>query len=70
MYLDAIEANYSHEQMTPLNSILSNSKIIYKRISELMKFQESILDGSKKSSKLSLAIRTNQETLALLKGIQ
>jgi len=38
MYLDAIEANYSHEQMTPLNSILSNSKIIYKRISEIMKF--------------------------------
>jgi hypothetical protein len=44
MYLDAIEANYSHEQMTPLNSILSNSKIIYKRFSEIMKFQESILD--------------------------
>ncbi len=38
MYLDAIEANYSHEQMTPLNSILSNSKIIYKRIYEIMKF--------------------------------
>ena len=30
MYLDAIEANYSHEQMTPLNGILANSKIVYK----------------------------------------
>ena len=38
MYLDAIEANYSHEKMTPLNSILSNSKINYKRIYEIMKF--------------------------------
>ena len=28
MYLDAIEANYSHEQMTPLNSILGNSQNI------------------------------------------
>ena len=31
MYLDAMEANYSHEQMTPLNSILCNSKFVYKR---------------------------------------
>ena len=28
MYQEAIEANYSHEQMTPLNSILGNSGII------------------------------------------
>ena len=25
MYQDAIETNYSHEQMTPLNSIINNS---------------------------------------------
>lgn len=28
MYQEAIEANYSHEQMTPLNSIINNSKIV------------------------------------------
>ena len=35
MYLDAIESNYSHEQMTPLNCILANSKIIYRRLEKL-----------------------------------
>lgn len=35
MYQDAIEFNYSHEQMTPLNSIMSNSKIAQKRFLEL-----------------------------------
>ena len=37
MYLDAIESNYSHEQMTPLNCILTTSKIALKRVIELMK---------------------------------
>lgn len=36
MYQDAIEANFSHEQMTPLNSILSNSKIVYHTLFKLM----------------------------------
>ena len=27
IYLEAIELNFSHEQMTPLNSIIANSKI-------------------------------------------
>ena len=31
IYQDAIEANFSHEQMNPLNSILANSNIVYKR---------------------------------------
>lgn len=35
IYQDAIEANYSHEQMTPLNSILGNSKLIRTRFIEL-----------------------------------
>ena len=34
MYQDAIENNYSHEQMTPLNSILGNSQIILNKIYE------------------------------------
>ena len=36
MYLDAIEANYSHEQMTPLNCIIAQSNIIYKRFKEII----------------------------------
>lgn len=35
MYQDAIEQNYSHEQMTPLNIILANSKIAVKRFIEV-----------------------------------
>ena len=31
-YKDAIEANFSHEQMTPLNGILACSKIVLKRV--------------------------------------
>ena len=34
MYQDAIEANFSHEQMTPLNCIINNSKIIEKNLIE------------------------------------
>ena len=37
MYSEAIEANYSHEQMTPLNCILSNSKVVLKRVIEMYK---------------------------------
>ena len=33
-YLDAIEANYSHEQMTPLNCIIGNSKIVKNRLNK------------------------------------
>jgi signal transduction histidine kinase len=35
MYQDAIEANYSHEQMTPLNSIIGNAAIIQSRFLEV-----------------------------------
>ena len=35
LYLEAIELNFSHEQMTPLNGIIANSKICYKRFVEL-----------------------------------
>ena len=28
VYQDAVESNYSHEQMTPLNSIISNASLI------------------------------------------
>ena len=34
VYLNAIEANYSHEQMTPLNCIMGNTKIVIRRIED------------------------------------
>ena len=36
MYLEAIELNFSHEQMTPLNGIITNSEIGYRRFIELV----------------------------------
>jgi signal transduction histidine kinase len=35
MYQEAIETNYSHEQMTPLNSIIGNSNIVLRRFLEI-----------------------------------
>ena len=32
MYEDAMETNYSHEQMTPLNCILTSSKIVLQKM--------------------------------------
>ena len=43
-YQDAMEANYSHEQMTPLNCILNNAKML------LVKLQKTMKKGEKKSS--------------------
>lgn len=40
IYLDAIEANYSHESMTPLNSIIANTKIVQKRLKALILGQD------------------------------
>jgi hypothetical protein len=31
-YQDAMEANYSHEQMTPLNCILNNAKMLLSKL--------------------------------------
>lgn len=45
-YQDAIEANYSHEQMTPLNNILSNAKMLLTQIKNTMK------KGDEKSSRM------------------
>ena len=36
IYFDAIEANYSHESMTPLNCIIANSRIAQKRLRNIL----------------------------------
>ena len=45
MYLDAIESNYCHEQMTPLHCILANSKIIYRRLEKLFGEVQALKSG-------------------------
>ena len=34
LYRDAVLSNYSHEQLTPLNSFLNNSQILYQDLIE------------------------------------
>lgn len=47
MYQEAIEANYSHEQMTPLNCIIGQSKIVKDElICFLKKIRRSIPDNN------------------------
>jgi len=49
IYLDAIEANYSHESMTPLNSIIANTKIVQKRLKALIQGQDNQQERSRSS---------------------
>ena len=37
MYRDSVLSNYSHEQLTPLNSFLNNSKILLSELSDIHK---------------------------------
>ena len=37
MYKDSVLSNYSHEQLTPLNSFLNNSQMLHSEISEITK---------------------------------
>ena len=46
MYLEAIEANFSHEQMTPLNTILNNSRIVYNRNNNIFESLDAELTDS------------------------
>lgn len=51
LYHNAIEANFSHEQMTPLNCILNNARIILSKIKEIEKARANNSESNKKSSK-------------------
>ena len=44
LYLKSIELNYSHEQLTPLNSIIANSKIAYNRFNDMWSEQQLCFD--------------------------
>ena len=60
MYRDAIEANYSHEQMTPLNCILATSKIVLRRILEMHKKLKDEENESRHLETVKLASMINQ----------
>ena len=55
-YMEAVEANYSHEQMNPLNCILSSSKIVYKRLQQLIYEQNSNEENTQSINKDTLKI--------------
>ena len=64
MYQEAIEANYSHEQMTPLNCIIGNSKIIQSRFIELHHYIKKALPNDQNT------LSKNEETFKMLLAIQ
>jgi signal transduction histidine kinase len=37
-YQDAVISNYSHEQLTPLNSILNNSLLLVDHLDQIRKY--------------------------------
>ena len=39
LYKNAIQANFSHEYLTPLNSILSNSRILLQELKKIEEFK-------------------------------
>ena len=67
MYQTAIEANFSHEQMNPLNNILANSDLVHNRLYKLMQLCElSRIDmpfNQKETLKLSKAVKQSATCL-------
>jgi hypothetical protein len=70
MYQDAIEQNYSHEQMTPLNIILANSKILIKRFKELQKYLDELFDIKKNQQLKQEVAARNEETIKIIQAIE
>ena len=70
MYQEAIEANYSHEQMTPLNSILGNSSVVKEmlrlQIKQLLKMDSELRPGSH----IAKVVDGLQSNVKLLKAIR
>ena len=54
LYQDAIEANYSHEQMNPLNNIVQNSSTVHRMISKLL--EESKINENQQQMLTSLKL--------------
>lgn len=66
LYLEAIEQNYSHEQITPLITILGNSKIVYNKLIKICLYLD---DKCKHEPKYRRQKQQNQQTFKFLKTI-
>lgn len=62
MYQDAIEANYSHEQMTPLNCIMNTTNILIQK----MKQQSRSLAVSRASETSVITEKDGRQKLELM----
>lgn len=62
-------ANYSHEQYTPLNNILTGSKLVEKSIDELINFQEERfgLQNKQQNDQTRIMIRSIEQSGRILK---
>ena len=70
MYQDAIEQNYSHEQMTPLNIILANSRIASKRFLEVQKYLDEYFEMIKNPGLKKEVGEKNNETIKIIQAIE
>jgi len=64
MYQDSIEAIFSHEQMTPLNCIIGNSKLVMGRFIELNELFKKMQPDNK------AVLERNKETFMLMQAIE
>ncbi len=64
MYKDSVLSNYSHEQLTPLNSFLNNSQMLHSEISEITK------DMQKKVNDFLGSIENIYEESDLMQNLQ
>ena len=69
MYQEAIETNYSHEQMTPLNSIIGNSNIVLRRFLEIHNFAEKLMKNLQDETTKQKMNTKNTETFLIIKSI-
>ena len=69
MYQDAIEANYSHEQMTPLNCILGTSALLVNRMSQLHLMLKDNFTKLGMDDQIQTLTKKNDETLNMINSV-
>ena len=65
MYQSAIEANFSHEQMTPLNCIINNSKLVHDQLAEIVRNHPTISRSRVFNQTLLMLDSVNQSGMIL-----
>lgn len=69
IYQEAIEANYSHEQMTPLNNILNNSVLLVKRFRQLHQMNKEHMQMLGINHRMTGITRQNEESMSIINSI-